>query len=281
MVTVASRFLRYIPGDPMRGPDVRLVQERLRAHGFYWGPLDGIYGRGTYDAVIAFQARRGLTADGIVGPATYNALGAGPTPPALGERGPAITIDLEQRRLFFGRLGVVERSYPVAVGAPATPTPVGRWVVVEKALNPGGPFGTRWIRINVPWGGYGIHGTNDPASIGQAVSHGCVRMFNRDVEALYEQVPVGTLVNIVGQVFTGRMLIPGQSTGPDVRAVQELLGLLSYFQGASDGVYGPISAEAVRRFQADQGLAPDGIVGPLTYDALLRAFTITRGITAP
>lgn len=162
MATVASRFLRYIPQDPMRGPDVRAVQARLRELGFYQGALDGIYGRGTYDAVIAFQARRGLTPDGIVGPVTYNALGSPPTPPAVG--GPSITIDLEKRQLYFLRNGVTERAYDVAIGAPSTPTPVGRWVVVEKALNPGGPFGTRWIRLNIPWGGYPPYSNSNPHS---------------------------------------------------------------------------------------------------------------------
>lgn len=158
MVTTASRFLRYIPEDPMRGPDVRGVQERLRTLGYYVGPLDGIFGRATFDAVVAFQARSRIDPDGIVGPTTYAALGSGPTPPGLGERGPMIHIDLEQRRLYFNEGGTVRRTYSVAVGAPATPTPVGRWVVVEKVLDPGGPFGTRWMRINVPWGGYPIPG---------------------------------------------------------------------------------------------------------------------------
>jgi len=156
MVTAASRFLRYVPEDPMWGPDVRGVQERLRALGFYAGPLDGIYARATFDAVVALQAVRGIEADGIVGPTTYAALGTGPTPPSIGERGPMINIDLEQRRLYWNEGGVARRTYSVAVGSPATPTPVGRWVVVEKALEPGGPFGTRWMRLNVPWGGYPI-----------------------------------------------------------------------------------------------------------------------------
>jgi L,D-transpeptidase ErfK/SrfK len=281
MVTVASRFLRYIPEEPMRGPDVRHVQERLRLLGFYYGSLDAIYGRGTHDAVVAFQARHELTPDGIVGPATYNALGSGPTPQALGEKGPVLTIDTDRRKLYFSRGGIVQRLYDVGVGAPSTPTPVGRWVLIQKTVNPGGPFGTRWMRINVPWGGYGIHGTDDEASIGQAVSHGCVRMRSRDVEALYAKVPIGTIVNIVGQIFTGRVLIQGEATGPDVRAVQDLLRLLGYYQGDVDGVYGAATADAVRRFQASHGLAIDGIVGPNTYDTLLRAFDQERGFTAP
>jgi L,D-transpeptidase ErfK/SrfK len=162
MVMVASRFLRYIPEDPMRGPDVRIVQQRLRPLGFYQGPLDGVYGRGTYDAVVAFQARRQMTPDGVVGPSTYAALGTGPTPQALGDNGPVITIDTDKRKLYFARNGVVQRMFDVAVGTANTPTPVGRWVVVEKSLNPGGPFGTRWIRVNVPWGGYPIYSKRTP-----------------------------------------------------------------------------------------------------------------------
>lgn len=162
MVTVASRFLRYIPESPMRGPDVLEVQRRLRALGFYQGALDSIYGRGVFDAVVAFQARRNLTPDGTVGPATWNALGQGRAVTPLGDRGPRLTIDLEQRQLFFARRrGTVQQIYDVAIGSPASPTPVGRWVVVEKQRDPGGPFGARWIRINIPWGGYPTYSKTD------------------------------------------------------------------------------------------------------------------------
>lgn len=202
-------------------------------------------------------------------------------PQALGTRGPVITIDTERLKLYYGRRGLIQRIYDVAVGSPDTPTPVGLWVVVAKTVNPGGPFGTRWMRLNIPWGGYGIHGTDDETSIGRAVSHGCIRMHNRDVEELYPQVPIGTTVNIVGQIFTGRVLIPGQATGPDVRAVQQLLTILGYFQGDADGVYGSATTQAVRRFQAQHDLVPDGIVGPGTYDALLKAFDQQRGSVEP
>lgn len=106
-------------------------------------------------------------------------------------------------------------------------------------------------------------------------------MRNRDVEELYPMVPLGTTANITGQVFTGRVLIPGQATGTDVMLTQELLTLLGFYQGDRDGVYGPATADAVRRFQAAAGLTPDGIVGPQTYDALLAAFDIERGSVAP
>lgn len=281
MVTVASRFLRYIPESPMVGPDVRLVQERLRALGVYQGPLDGSFGRGTNDAVIAFQARHQLTPDGVVGPATYAALGQGQVPRGIGEKGPHITIDTEHRKLYVRRGGALQRIYDVAVGAPATPTPVGKWVLVEKSANPGGPFGSRWMRVSIPWGGYGMHGTDEETSIGQAVSHGCVRLRNRDAEELYTLVPIGTTVNITGQVFTGRVLIPNQASGPDVRAVQELLKILGYYTGDPDGVYGAETADAVRRFQATHDITADGIVGPNTYDRLLSAFDQERGVVDP
>jgi len=112
---------------------------------------------------------------------------------------PLITIELEKRRLHF-QSGDLSKTYPVAIGKPSTPTPLGNWTIVQKAMNPGGPFGARWMRLSVPWGGYGIHGTNNPNSIGKAVSHGCVRMYNKDVIEIYPLTPLGTPVNIVARL---------------------------------------------------------------------------------
>lgn len=64
-------------------------------------------------------------------------------------------------------------------------------------MNPGGPFGTRWLGLSAPYGDYGIHGTNNPSSIGKSVSNGCIRMFNNDVIELSNLVPIGTSVTIV------------------------------------------------------------------------------------
>ena len=58
----------------------------------------------------------------------------------------------------------------------------------------GGPFGVLWMGLSKPH--YGIHGTNNPASIGKNVSHGCIRMFNHDVLDLSSRVPIGTRVAI-------------------------------------------------------------------------------------
>ncbi len=75
-----------------------------------------------------------------------------------------------------------------------TATPIGDFVIVNRQTNPGGPFGAMWLSLSKLH--YGIHGTNDPSSIGKAVSHGCIRMFNKDVLELSSLVPNGTKVLI-------------------------------------------------------------------------------------
>jgi len=106
----------------------------------------------------------------------------------------SITISLRNRTLSLYREGRHFKTYPVAVGKPTTPTPTGTFAIKNKQVNPGGPFGTRWLGLTKPH--YGIHGTNNPASIGTAASNGCVRMYNRDVEDLFNYVGVGVPVRI-------------------------------------------------------------------------------------
>lgn len=106
----------------------------------------------------------------------------------------SITVDVNRKRLTVYRGGRVFRTYPVATGKPTTPTPIGTFTIANKQVNPGGPFGTRWLglsRLN-----YGIHGTSDPSSIGRDVSNGCIRMYNTNVNELFNMVPVGTIVRI-------------------------------------------------------------------------------------
>lgn len=87
------------------------------------------------------------------------------------------------------------KSYPIAVGKNSTPTPKGIFNIIRKVKNPGGPFGSRWMELSIRH--YGIHGTNDPSSIGKDVSHGCIRMLNENVNELYDLVPLGTEVEII------------------------------------------------------------------------------------
>ena len=109
----------------------------------------------------------------------------------------SITINLAARKLTLFKNGVVFKTYPVAIGKPSTPTPKGNFKLINKAHNPGGPFGARWLGLSAPNGDYGIHGTNNPSSIGKAVSNGCIRTYNNNIIELYNLVPKGTPVKIV------------------------------------------------------------------------------------
>lgn len=265
----------------MQGPDVQYVQKRLKELGFYTGPDDGVYGPETRDAVIRAQQSFGLATDGIVGPDTYNALGLSPTDDVTIAPEYLISIDTNTLQLTLNRRGQQIAVFPVAVGKPETPTPLGDWKIIQKTMNPGGAFGVRWMRLNCSWGGYGIHGTDNDASIGSAASHGCVRMHNNDVIRLYDLVSLGTRVKIMGNAFTGRILRVGVEPGSDVLRVQEILQVLGYYRGDLDGYYGPVTEAAVIQFQRGQGITPDGIVGPQTYDRLQLTNDVVLGDRRP
>lgn len=105
-----------------------------------------------------------------------------------------ILVDLSDRRLYLLNGDVVEREFPVGIGRMVSQTPIGDFTIINKQPNPGGPFGAFWLGLSKPH--YGIHGTNNPSSIGYEVSKGCIRMYNEDVLQLAELVTVGTSVHI-------------------------------------------------------------------------------------
>ena len=120
-----------------------------------------------------------------------------------------IVVSLEDRKLALVEDGQVKKVYAVAVGKPSTPSPVGTFTIERRVMNPvyqhngrtvqpgqQNPVGTRWMGLSVA--GYGIHGTNEPKSIGKAASHGCIRMAKADLEELYGLVSVGDTVELVG-----------------------------------------------------------------------------------
>ncbi|MHB8131212.1 MAG: L,D-transpeptidase [Mobilitalea sp.] len=108
-----------------------------------------------------------------------------------------IATNINNHTLTLYKNGQVYKIYPVAVGKSTTPTPKGTFKIKNKAVNPSGPFGIRWLGLTAPNGSYGIHGTNNPSSIGKNVSNGCIRMFNKDVLELFNLVPIGSVVNII------------------------------------------------------------------------------------
>jgi lipoprotein-anchoring transpeptidase ErfK/SrfK len=105
-----------------------------------------------------------------------------------------IIIDLSDRMLYLLDNEKVTRGFPIGIGRELTQTPLGMYTIINKVPNPGGPFGAFWMGLSRPH--YGIHGTNNPASIGNLVSLGCVRMYNEDVLALAAIVSIGTHVTI-------------------------------------------------------------------------------------
>ncbi len=149
-------------------------------------------------------AARVLTADDAL---AAESGGHGVSPAGASRR---IVVSIPDRALALIENETIVRVFPIAVGAKVSPSPVGTFEVTTRVPHPtyyghgkvvppgpSNPIGTRWIGLSVK--GYGIHGTDQPASIGHARSHGCIRLRNRDVEALFELVQAGDVVEIVAE----------------------------------------------------------------------------------
>jgi hypothetical protein len=127
-----------------------------------------------------------------------------------------LVINKGTNQLAFYENGYLIDVFPVATGRLPQYTPEGSWQVVVKLVYPswrhpdGGPtipggtpenpLGPRWLGLNALGTGgssYGVHGTNNPYSIGTYASAGCIRMYNEDILWLYDRVPVGSDVDII------------------------------------------------------------------------------------
>lgn len=123
-----------------------------------------------------------------------------------------LVVDLSDAKVYTYWGDQLIATYPVAVGQPGWETPTGNFKVLKKQTNPvwrqpitgdlipagpNSPLGDRWIGF---WADahhqIGFHGTNNENLVGQAISHGCLRMRNNDIRALYEQVSIGTPVMV-------------------------------------------------------------------------------------
>lgn len=136
--------------------------------------------------------------------------------PVLAYGDSEIRINVPSRTLQLIKAGKLVKEYSVGVGSSkANMTPPGIYAIDKKVINPiwehpykspgesrvgsgaNNPLGTRWIGFHAKGSGvYGIHGTNQPNSIGHFVSHGCVRMHNADVEELFELIEINTPVKV-------------------------------------------------------------------------------------
>jgi lipoprotein-anchoring transpeptidase ErfK/SrfK len=187
-----------------RGKDVRSLQSKLAKAGVYSGRRSGYFDSATEQAVRKLQAKYGLQVDGVVGGDVLNALSG------------QIVVDIGDHRLYLYRGDKLVKSYRVATGQPAYPTPTGTYSIVEKIADPTwlppdsdwakeakpippgteNPLGTRWMGTSAP--GIGIHGVppSEDSSIGTYASHGCIRMHDWDAVDLFDRIVIGMPVVI-------------------------------------------------------------------------------------
>ncbi|MCP9849420.1 L,D-transpeptidase [Cyanobium sp. Morenito 9A2] len=151
-------------------------------------------------------------------------------PPVLQvQSGLHLVLDRRRRRLLVIHSGALLRQFPVAVGMPGWETPAGNFSILDMRTDPvwehpttgkrmasgaQNPLGSRWIGFHVDCNGRkasdgdqvldikgcvsaGFHGTPHRWTVGRAVSHGCVRLYDEDVRALFAMVSVGTPVTVL------------------------------------------------------------------------------------
>lgn len=219
-----------------------------------------------------------------------------------------IIINKSTNRLAYYENGKLYKVFKVATGRKQTYTPEGKFKIVNKIVNrpyynghiPGGdprnPLGNRWLGLDArgTWGTtYAIHGNNDPSSIGKYISHGCVRMYDNEVEWLFARIKLNTPVVITssGKAFDSIAKANGYKVastsagstpavppsvgilkmgdrGTKVKTLQQKLTSLGYSTKGTDGIFGYNTEQAVRKFQRDHHLTVDGVVGPTTIRAI-------------
>lgn len=197
---------------------IGLLKDFFRARNEDNVPWGYSYDNRTKELVKDYQVSRGLNGDGIAGKSTIDRINReiieeelqlGVRTISTDIKGDMIVINKSSNTLYFLKDGLVQETYPVATGKTIDLTPNGKFKIVIKFKNPGwggaglsnpiagghptNPLGTRWMGISYGGGTkYGVHGNSNPRSIGTYASLGCVRMFNEDVEKLYEKVKTQT-----------------------------------------------------------------------------------------
>ena len=148
-------------------------------------------------------------------PVQINSPQTQPILPNISEQNINLLLVLKKRKLYVYQNNILQASYPVAIGKQGWETPTGKFTVINMVENPAwenplnsskevilpgleNPLGERWIGF---WTDgkdeIGFHGTYKRDSVGKAVSHGCVRMYNEDVKKLYNFVKIGTPVIVI------------------------------------------------------------------------------------
>ena len=156
----------------------------------------------------------------IPAPGTIVRLPTRTVPPRVEHRG--LVINVPDLRLYDFTVGPVPEVFHVAVGDAVDPTILGSFRVGDKRAEPfwhvpssiqeekpelppvvppgpDNPLGDRWMTIGTT--SYGIHGTNNPWSIGREATHGCVRLYDEEMRRLFERTRTGTPIEIVYQPY--------------------------------------------------------------------------------
>lgn len=192
----------------LKAPNEKIVaevQSILKKRGYFTDEITGLYNYVTKEALLRFQEDENIRSTPNITPLTYCRLKNSYSINIAQHHNPCrfnsdylnrpnILISKASRFLTLFDGNRPYNQFPIAIGKPSTPTPLGDFAIATKVNNPGGVLGSRWMGLNFDT--YGIHGTNRPWLIGQMVSNGCIRMHNEHVEELFHHVPLGTPVLI-------------------------------------------------------------------------------------
>ena len=270
---IPTRILR----QGASGDDVKSVQTRLQALGYYAGTIDGKYGSGTIAAMQAFQSRNGLTVDGKAGSATYAVLYSANAVPAYATAAPD---------------GVATAT---PTPAPATPTPSSGWTVPTRILRKGAQGSdVKSVQTRLQSLGYyagtidGKYGSGTISAMqefqrrnglvvdGKAGSNTYAKLFSDSAVGAETTTPTPMPT---GSTIPTRTLQSG-SSGEDVKLVQNRLKALGYYSGTVDGSFGSGTVTALKAFQLTNNLTSDGIAGSGTYAKLFSDSAIAAGASA-
>ena len=254
--------------NPHYNPIVFELQQYWAAFSVYQGKPNGLFDEQMEQTVINFQKKHHLNICGTVNQETWQAIGRTPSisqtafdilPSGTKE----ILVDLNALSLTVLINNQPFRSFPVAIGKVETPSPIGSWIIANKGYWVKGK--TKWLGLSVPYGIYGIHGTNQPWSIGKRASNGCIRMYNQHLDLIYQWIRPGTHVHIIGDPFRDRRLLKRGLIGSDVYFLQVRLKQLGFFKNKANGVYDYWTEAAVKRCQQQLNLPITGEISPKEY----------------
>jgi hypothetical protein len=177
-----------------RGDDVVALQQHLVELGYWTGESNGVFGAGTYHAVVAFQKVEGLARDGVVGPVTSAALARADRAPAASQSGHVTEVDVAHQVLIIADEGRATWVFDTSTGAVAGTTPAGHWSVFLEINgyehgNLGVLYRPRYFAPRVA-----VHGYPDVPT--RPASHGCVRVTNATMDFIWAAnlMPMGSAV---------------------------------------------------------------------------------------